>query len=133
MALEGVRIGFIGGGAMAEALAGGLIGAGTPRDRVRAAEPAPDRRAHLEQQLGIGTLSDNAELVEQTVGQDRSSPFMQEYGRALEWIYGKYAQGFTKLFEWSLIVDDNLRTMLGQVACQSDPLAGYADHQNFLA
>jgi len=33
------RIGFLGAGAMGEALAGGLLAAGVPRERVRAADP----------------------------------------------------------------------------------------------
>lgn len=49
---------------MAEALAGGLVAAGLPAERIRAADPDPTRRKHLEQQLGIGTTADNAEAVQ---------------------------------------------------------------------
>jgi pyrroline-5-carboxylate reductase len=58
------RIGFLGGGAMAEALAGGLLGAGVAPSRILAADPDPARRKHLEEHLGIGTTSDNAAVAE---------------------------------------------------------------------
>lgn len=63
MSLEGKRIGFIGAGAMAEALAGGLRAAGVEADRIRAADPEPARRKHFEQELGVACGADNAELV----------------------------------------------------------------------
>ncbi len=63
MALDAMRIGFIGGGAMAEALAGGLLGAGVEAARIAAADPDRQRREHLAQALGIATHADNAELV----------------------------------------------------------------------
>jgi pyrroline-5-carboxylate reductase len=62
-ALDGLRIGFLGAGAMGEALAGGLVAAGVPADRVRAADPDPARRAALERALGVATDEDNAALV----------------------------------------------------------------------
>ena len=37
--LEAKRVGFVGGGAMAEALAGGLIAAGLAPKRIRASDP----------------------------------------------------------------------------------------------
>jgi len=58
-----LRVGFLGGGAMAEALAGGLLAGGLPPDRIRAADPDPARRKHLEQRLGLATTADNAEAV----------------------------------------------------------------------
>jgi pyrroline-5-carboxylate reductase len=58
------RIGFLGGGAMAEALAGGLIAAGLAPDRIRAADPDPARRKHLEEALGVSTTADNALAAE---------------------------------------------------------------------
>jgi len=64
MSLEGTRIGFIGSGAMAEALAGGLLEADVPRAAIRCADPDPARRKHLEQSLGIEATDDNAALVE---------------------------------------------------------------------
>lgn len=63
MSLEGRRIGFIGGGAMAEALVGGLLAAGVDREALRVAEPEAARRAHLEATLGVATTVDNAELA----------------------------------------------------------------------
>ena len=43
-ALSDKRIGFIGSGAMARALAGGLLSSGVSADRVRAADPADASR-----------------------------------------------------------------------------------------
>ena len=57
------RVGFVGGGAMAEALAGGLIAAGLPSNHIRVADPDPSRRKHLEQQLGIETTTNNTDAV----------------------------------------------------------------------
>jgi pyrroline-5-carboxylate reductase len=59
-----VRIGFLGGGAMGEALAAGVLAAGTKPANVRAADPDPGRRKHLEQALGIEAFADNAAVVE---------------------------------------------------------------------
>jgi uncharacterized pyridoxal phosphate-containing UPF0001 family protein len=50
--LEDVRVGFLGGGAMGEALAGGVLAAGARQDGVRVADPDPVRRKQLEQALG---------------------------------------------------------------------------------
>ena len=63
MTLADRRIGFIGGGAMAEALAGGLIAAGVPCERVVVAEPEAARREHLAGELGVTVLPDNAGAV----------------------------------------------------------------------
>ena len=63
MSLEGVRIGFLGAGAMAEALAGGLRASGIPAASLRLADPDPARRKHVEQALGLTTTDDNAALV----------------------------------------------------------------------
>ncbi|HSJ96214.1 MAG TPA: pyrroline-5-carboxylate reductase [Myxococcota bacterium] len=61
--LDGLRIGLLGAGAMGEALAGGLVAAGVPAERVRAADPEPARRAAVERALGIAVGDDNAALV----------------------------------------------------------------------
>ena len=61
---ETQRIGFIGGGAMAEALLGGLHAAGRPAAALRAADPDAARRAALTEQLGITTTEHNRALVE---------------------------------------------------------------------
>lgn len=50
-------IAFIGGGNMAGALIGGLIGRGTPAARIRVLEIDPARRAQLRQQFGVDTLA----------------------------------------------------------------------------
>jgi len=57
------RIGFIGCGAMAQALAGGLLAAGLAPDRLLGADPLPAQRESWKQGLGIETATDNAELV----------------------------------------------------------------------
>ena len=57
------RIGFLGAGAMGEALAGGLVAAGVPRANVRMADPDPARLAAVEQALGVATSGDNAAVV----------------------------------------------------------------------
>jgi pyrroline-5-carboxylate reductase len=62
-ALDGRRIGFIGSGAMARALAGGLLSGGVSRDRVRASDPAEDSRRLFEREVGVPAGSDNADLV----------------------------------------------------------------------
>jgi pyrroline-5-carboxylate reductase len=61
--LKDRRIGFLGAGAMGEALAGGLVAAGVPRDRIRLADPDPARRAAVAKALGVATGDDNAALV----------------------------------------------------------------------
>ena len=66
MSLAGKTIGFIGAGAMAEALAGGLIAAGVTRTRLLAADVDEARRQRVESALEIRTTADNAELVERS-------------------------------------------------------------------
>ena len=63
MTLDGVRIGFLGAGAMAEALAGGLRAAGVPAQSLLLADPDPGRRKHVEQTLGVTATDDNAAVV----------------------------------------------------------------------
>jgi pyrroline-5-carboxylate reductase len=63
MSLEGTRIGIIGAGAMAEALAGGLLASGVDAGALRLSDPDPARRKHVEQKLGLATSDDNATLV----------------------------------------------------------------------
>jgi pyrroline-5-carboxylate reductase len=62
--LDDVRVGFLGGGAMGEALAAGVLAAGARREHVHAADPDPARRKQLEQALGIAAGDDNASVVE---------------------------------------------------------------------
>jgi len=53
MSLAERRIAFIGGGAMAEALAGGLIAGGVSAAQIQIAEPLPERCAQLRDRLGV--------------------------------------------------------------------------------
>ncbi len=61
--LSGHQIGFIGCGAMAQALAGGLIAAGVPAANVHGADPAPAQRKQFEHDVGATTTAINDELV----------------------------------------------------------------------
>ena len=63
MTLEGRRIAFIGGGAMAEALAAGLIASGVSATQIRIAEPLPERCAQLRDRLGVAATADYADAV----------------------------------------------------------------------
>ncbi len=61
------------------------------------AVPAAAQRSNLAEKLGelnVRHVTEHYALAG-TVGDAR----LEEYGRALEWIYGEYAQGFRKLFE----------------------------------
>jgi len=63
MSLAGRRIGFIGGGAMAEALAGGLIAGGVSASQIQIAEPLAERCAQLRDRLGVAAAADYAGAV----------------------------------------------------------------------
>jgi pyrroline-5-carboxylate reductase len=63
MSLAERRIAFIGGGAMAEALAGGLIAGGIPAAQIRIAEPRPERCAELRERHGVAAGADYADAV----------------------------------------------------------------------
>ncbi|MEW6076988.1 MAG: pyrroline-5-carboxylate reductase [Thermodesulfobacteriota bacterium] len=57
------RIGFIGGGNMAEAIAGALIRTGCcPPSRIMASDVSPDRREYLQRTYGIHTVPDNTDV-----------------------------------------------------------------------
>lgn len=60
---EQSRIGFIGCGAMAKALAGGLIEAGLAGDRIRASDPVPAARKAFEAAIGARVFEGNDEVV----------------------------------------------------------------------
>jgi pyrroline-5-carboxylate reductase len=62
-ALDGKTVGFLGGGAMAEALIGGLRARGFAPARLRAADPDPARRALLQERHGVRASGENAEVV----------------------------------------------------------------------
>lgn len=49
---------FVGGGQMAASLIGGLLKAGTAAARIRVAEPNADRRAWLQEHLGVQVFAD---------------------------------------------------------------------------
>jgi len=63
MSLAGRQIGFIGGGAMAEALVGGLIAAGVSAARIHVAEPRPERCVQLRDRHGVAAGIDGADAV----------------------------------------------------------------------
>jgi pyrroline-5-carboxylate reductase len=56
--LENMRIGFIGAGMMAEAIAHGLLHAGVRPDMVMVADPSADRRNHFEK-MGVAVTQQN--------------------------------------------------------------------------
>jgi pyrroline-5-carboxylate reductase len=58
------RIGFIGGGNMAEAIIRGLLAAGMKKGQIRAADPSSERRTLLSSTFGIAAGSDNRQLVQ---------------------------------------------------------------------
>jgi len=66
MTLAQQRIGFIGGGAMAEALAGGLIAAGIAPGRILASDVDAGRRERLRSALGVASCDDNARVARES-------------------------------------------------------------------
>ena len=62
--LDGVRIGFIGGGAMGEALVAGVLAAGIPATSVQVADPDPARRKLVEESHGVTAVAAGTDLVE---------------------------------------------------------------------
>jgi len=61
--LGGLRIGFLGGGAMAEALVAGLRAAGVAAQDVRVGEPVAARRSLLAERHGVEAVQDNAAVA----------------------------------------------------------------------
>ena len=60
-----MRIGFIGGGVMAEAMIGGIIDAGLARpEDIGVGEPLEARRRHLADRYGLAASGDNSEALE---------------------------------------------------------------------
>jgi pyrroline-5-carboxylate reductase len=62
--LETLEIAFIGAGNMASSIVGGLVEAGHPAQRIRAADPYPASLEHLATIAPVRTCSDNAEAAE---------------------------------------------------------------------
>jgi len=62
-ALRDLRVGFIGCGAMASALGGGLAAAGVPSDQLAGADPDDACRESFAERVGARALADNAALV----------------------------------------------------------------------
>jgi pyrroline-5-carboxylate reductase len=62
--LDDKRIGFIGAGMMAEAIARGLIASGIEPSRIVAYDPSEERRAFFHDQLGVEEAKDNAGVVQ---------------------------------------------------------------------
>lgn len=58
------KIGFIGGGNMAEALIKGLLSGGFAAERIMASEPSEVRRAHLHDEFAIALTTDNLAVVQ---------------------------------------------------------------------
>lgn len=61
--LENKKIGFVGAGLMAEAIARGLLKAGIGPGRINASDPDDRRRDLFQKELGINTTVDNASLA----------------------------------------------------------------------
>lgn len=64
--LDSMRIGFLGAGAMGEALAAGVVAAGVPASKLMAADPMVDRGKALEQRIGLTSTTDNREVLERS-------------------------------------------------------------------
>jgi pyrroline-5-carboxylate reductase len=62
--LKGTRIGFVGGGNMAEAIVKGLLAGGVPATDITLAEPVAQRREYLGATYAVKTVDDNGSAVE---------------------------------------------------------------------
>jgi len=58
-----IRVGFIGGGNMAEAIIKGLLAGGMPSSGITVAEPVEKRRSFLQESYGVTVTMDNSEAV----------------------------------------------------------------------
>jgi pyrroline-5-carboxylate reductase len=61
--LEGKRVGFVGGGNMAEAIIKGLLAGGVPSSAIAVAEPVEERREYLHARYAVDVHSDCSEVV----------------------------------------------------------------------
>ncbi|ACX52150.1 pyrroline-5-carboxylate reductase [Ammonifex degensii KC4] len=84
-ALAGLKVGFIGGGAMGGALATGLVRSGrVAPEQVLVSDVSAERLAELSRTLGIKTLSDNRSLAQEAdiivlaVKPDQVRPVLEE-------------------------------------------------------
>lgn len=64
--LKGCRVGFIGGGNMAEAILRGLLAGGVTAAELVVAEPMAERREFLRETYGIDARADNGEVAAMT-------------------------------------------------------------------
>ncbi|ABB31141.1 pyrroline-5-carboxylate reductase [Geobacter metallireducens RCH3] len=64
--LKGCRVGFIGGGNMAEAIIRGLLAGGVTAAELVVAEPMAERREFLRETYGIDARADNGEVATMT-------------------------------------------------------------------
>jgi pyrroline-5-carboxylate reductase len=61
--LKGKKIGFIGGGNMAEALIKGLLAGGVPARDIAVAEPAAERRGFLQERYSVAVGNENSAIA----------------------------------------------------------------------
>jgi pyrroline-5-carboxylate reductase len=59
------KIGFVGGGNMAEAIIKGLLEAAFPTEKIMVSEPSDLRREHLSDAYNVSVVSDNLEVIRQ--------------------------------------------------------------------
>ena len=103
-----MRISFVGGGVMAEALIGGILDAGlAARDDVRVGDPAESRRDHLARRFGLDVnpsgaeVADGADLVVLAVKPQNLTEVFAE-------LDGRLAGGSTVV---SIVAGANMRTL----------------------
>ena len=82
--LEGRRIGFIGCGAMARALAGGLAEAGVPAAKILGSDPFEAARDQFEDAVGATTTAISAAaetaVLESSVVRDLAPEIRRQFG-----------------------------------------------------
>lgn len=109
------KIGFVGGGAMAEALLAGMIKSGLAKpDMIYVSDVQDERLKYLQQKLGVNTVTNNSELVQQVdVVVLAIKPFvlpqvMKEIGRLLnaEQLLMSIVAGASTRFIESFIASD---------------------------